>query len=313
MLSIRQLKYLIKIVELGSMNEASKQLFIAQPTLSNTIKSLESYYGISIFKRSTKGVILTDEGVEFLTYARQIVDQVDLLNAKYHNKNQPRRLLSISCQHYAFAVQAFSDLIKHYDQDEYDFSLRETQTNSIFEDLTSFRSEVGILYINDFNKQVLQKKFKDNNLEFVPLFIAKPHIFISKYHPLAQKHSVNLEDLETYPYLSFDQGKNNSFYFSEEILSTVSHKKSIMVSDRATIFNLMMGVNGYTISTGVISKKLNDENIISVPLNIEDEMTIGYLKHKQALLSPLAQEYLKYLKHYISEYGFEILEKNDKK
>ncbi len=305
--SIRQLKYAIKTLEIGSINEASKKLYVSQPSLSNALKSLEDELGITIFKRSAKGVSLTEEGMEFMVYARQIVEQVGLMEAKYQQKKPPRRLLSISCQHYAFAVHAFAELVKNYAEMEYELTLRETETANILQDLSNFRSEIGLLYLNDFNRQVLEKTFKEQQLQFTPLFVASPHVFIGKDNPLAQKSIITLEDLEPYPCLTYEQGDANSFYYSEEILSTRYSAKSIKVSDRATIFNLMVGVNGYTISTGVLSRKLNDNNIIAIPLAVDEKITIGWLKHKQMILSPLAMEYLDYLKHHITEYGFEII------
>ncbi len=305
--SIRQLNYAIKTAELGSISEAAKRLFISQPSLSNALKAIEEELNITIFQRSAKGASLTADGEEFIAYAQQIVAQVELLEAKYKKDKQPRRLFSVSSQHYAFAVHAFSELVKHYVEDEYEFTLRETETHNILEDLHSFRSELGIIYLNDFNQKVLEKVFREKQLIFTPLFYAKPHVFVAKNNPLAKKTRVTLADLEDYPYLSFEQGQTNSFYFSEEILSTRFNKKSIKVSDRATIFNLMIGVNGYTISSGIISRKLNDENIIAIPLAINETITIGWLKHRQSHLSALAKEYLNYLKQHIADYGFEII------
>ncbi|MDP8162856.1 LysR family transcriptional regulator [Pasteurella skyensis] len=305
--TIKQLKYVIKIVELGSISEASKQLFVSQPSLSNALKGVEEELNITIFQRSAKGVTLTDEGVEFLAYARQIIDQVTLMETKYQKSTRSRQHLSVSGQHYAFAVHAFAKLIKNYTEEEYEFTLRETETFNILNDVSTLRSELGIIYINAFNRDVMHKIFKEKHLKFTPLFEAQPHIFTSKHHPLANRDMLTLEDLEPYPYLSFEQGTTNSFYFSEEILSTHFHKKSIKVSDRATIFNLMVGVDGYTISSGVLSRKLNDENIISIPLKVNETMTIGYLKHRQSHLSYLALEYLEYLKQHIRNYGFKIM------
>lgn len=304
--SIKQLKYAIKIVELGSINEASKQLFITQPTLSNSIKELEKELNIQIFRRSIKGVSLTDDGTEFLAYARQIVDQVDLMEMKYKNKTERRQHFSVSGQHYAFAVHAFVELVRHYDENEYEFTLRETETHNILEDVSTFRSEIGVIFLNDFNQQVLEKVFKEKSLEFIPLFEASPHVFIGKNNPLASYQQLTLEDLEDYPYLSYEQGEVNSFYFSEEILSTQFHKKSLKVSDRASMFNLMIGLNGYTVSSGVISRELNDEKIIAIPLKVDSTMTIGWLKNQNSQLSPLAIEYLGYLKSHIEEYGFDV-------
>ena len=304
---IQQLEYLEKIVETGSINEAAKRLFLTQPSLSNAIKELENEMGLQIFQRSSSGISLTAEGREFMTYSKQILDQVNLMNERYKNGQQRKQSFSVSAQHYAFVVHAFVELIKSVNANEYQFTLRETETQNIFNDLAQFKSELGILYTNGFNQKIMQRLFKENNLVFTPLFVAKPHIFVSRYNPLTSKSSVNLSDLEDFPYLSYEQGEVNSFYFSEEILSTLSHKKSIKVSDRATIFNLMVGLNGYTISSGIISSKLNDDKIVAIPLNVDDDITMGWLKHRQVELSPLAERYLTMLKEHIRGYGFKII------
>lgn len=304
---IQQLEYLERIVEAGSINEAAKRLFLTQPSLSNAVKELENEMGIQIFQRSSGGISLTAEGREFMTYSKQILDQVNLMNERYKNGQQRKQSFSVSAQHYAFVVHAFVELIKSVNASEYQFTLRETETQNIFNDLAQFKSELGILYTNGFNQKIMQRLFKENNLVFTPLFVAKPHIFISRYNPLTSKSSVDLSDLEDYPYLSYEQGEVNSFYFSEEILSTLSHKKIIKVSDRATIFNLMVGLNGYTISSGIISSKLNDDKIVAIPLNVDDDITLGWLKHRQVELSPLAERYLTMLKEHIRGYGFKII------
>lgn len=304
---IQQLEYLERIVEAGPINEAAKRLFLTQPSLSNAVKELENEMGIQIFQRSSGGISLTAEGREFMTYSKQILDQVNLMNERYKNGQQRKQSFSVSAQHYAFVVHAFVELIKSVNANEYQFTLRETETQNIFNDLAQFKSELGILYTNGFNQKIMQRLFKENNLVFTPLFVAKPHIFVSRYNPLTSKSSVNLSDLEDFPYLSYEQGEVNSFYFSEEILSTLSHKKSIKVSDRATIFNLMVGLNGYTISSGIISSKLNDDKIVAIPLNVADDITMGWLKHRQVELSPLAEHYLTMLKEHIKGYGFKII------
>lgn len=301
-MTLQQLKYMIEIVNCGSINEAAKKLYITQPSLSNAVKELETEMGIELFKRNSKGITLTIDGAEFLGYARQVVEQAGLLEQRYQNKKPSRKLCSISTQHYAFAVNAFVNLIKNSGAEEYEFTLRETRTYEIIEDVRNLRSEIGILYMNPFNQKVIEKLLRENHLDFHPLFVAKPHIFVNAQNPLAKKESVTLEDLEEYPYLSFEQGEFNSFYFSEEILSTVFHKKSIHVSDRATLFNLLIGLNGYTISTGVVSADLNGDNIISVPLEIEDSISVGWISNHQIQLSNQAEDYIKELKQVIAEY-----------
>ena len=254
---------------------------------------------IVIFNRTNKGISLSKEGEDFLGYARQILEQAAILEDKYKENGGGKKQYCVSTQHYSFAVNAFVDLIKEYGQDEYDFSLRETQTYEIIEDVARLRSEIGILFLNDFNEAVMNKILKSYDLEFHQLYVAKPHVFISRKHPLAGKDRITNEELEEYPYLSFEQGEHNSFYFSEEVFATVERKKNIRVRDRATLFNLLIGLNGYTVCSGVIDKKLNGKDIIAVPLADENDMRIGYITHRKGMLSRLGNTYLEAIKKYL--------------
>ena len=256
---------------------------------------------IVIFNRTNKGISLSREGNDFLGYARQVLEQAAILEDKYKRNHGGKKQFCVSTQHYSFAVNAFVDLVKEYGQDEYDFSLRETQTYEIIEDVVRMKSELGILFMNDFNEKVIGKLLKSHDLEFHLLFTAKPHVFISREHPLARQSVITNKELEQYPYLSFEQGEHNSFYFSEEIFSESERKKNIRVRDRATLFNLLIGLNGYTVCSGVIDEKLNGKDIIAVPLADEDNMHIGYITHRKGILSRLGDSYLKALQAYITE------------
>ncbi len=302
---IQQLEYLEKIAETGSINEAAKRLFISQPSLSQAMKELEREYNTQLFYRSKVGITLTDAGREFMNYARSVLDQVNLLNEHFGHTVR-KQTFSVSAQHYAFVVHAFVELVKEIGGDEYQFTLRETQTQNVLDDIQSFKSEIGVTYLNGFNETVMRRLIAEKDLQFVPLFQAKPHVFVGRDNPLTQKSHLTLEDLADYPYLSYEQGDTNSFYFAEEILSTRQRKKHIQISDRATIFNLMVGLDGYTISSGIISSELNDEKIVAIPLDVDDEMTIGYLHHKKIELSVTALRYLDLLKQHIRHYGFTI-------
>ncbi|MBR9937026.1 LysR family transcriptional regulator [Oscillospiraceae bacterium Marseille-Q3528] len=298
-MTLQQLKYIITVAETGTITEAANRLYITQPSLTNAIHELEKEMHIVIFNRTNKGITLSREGEDFLGYARQVLEQAAILEDKYKNGDGGKKQFCVSTQHYSFAVNAFVDLIKEYGQDAYDFSLRETQTYEIIEDVARMRSEIGILFLNDFNEAVLQKLLKSQDLEFHLLFVAKPHVFISRRHPLAAKEVITNEELQQYPYLSFEQGEHNSFYFSEEIFSAFERKKNIRVRDRATLFNLLIGLNGYTVCSGVIDRKLNGKDIIAVPLADESEMRIGYITHRKGRLSRLGSSYLEALKRYL--------------
>ncbi|MCD3443443.1 LysR family transcriptional regulator [Streptococcus equi subsp. zooepidemicus] len=297
---IQQLQYIIKIVECGSMNEAAKQLFITQPSLSNAVKELEQEMGITIFIRNPKGITLTKDGVEFLSYARQIIEQTALLEDRYKNHNTSRELFSVSSQHYAFVVNAFVSLLKRADMTQYELFLRETRTWEIIDDVKNFRSEIGVLFINDYNRDVLTKLFEENHLTVSALFKTTPHIFISKSNPLANKTSLTIDDLLDFPYLSYDQGIHNSFYFSEEMMAHIPHSKSIVVSDRATLFNLMIGLNGYTVASGILNTNLNGDQIVAIPLNVPDVIEIVFIKHEKANLSKMGERFIDYLLEEIS-------------
>ncbi len=298
-MTLQQLKYIVTVAEIGNITEAARRLFISQPSLTNAIRELEKEMQITIFNRTNKGVVVSNEGDMFLSYARQILEQTALLEEKYLNKKEQRSKFSVSCQHYSFAVNAFVDVIREFGGKQYDFTLRETQTYEIIEDVSRLKSEIGILYTSPKNEEVILKLIKQNDLVFEELFVAKPHVFISSGHPLAAREILSLDDLEEYPYLSFEQGEYNSFYFSEEILSTLDRRKNIKVRDRATLFNLVIGLDGYTVSSGVISKALNGENIIAKKLAVDEYMKIGVIRQKNMPLSRYGTAYIEYLKRHI--------------
>lgn len=302
-MTLQQLKYVICVAEKGTVTEAAKQLFISQPSLTNSIKDLEREMNITIFNRTNKGIVVSKEGEVFLGYARQVLEQAKLLEEKYLGNTGGKQQFCVSTQHYSFAVNAFVDLIKGYGNDEYDFSIRETQTHEIIEDVANMKSEIGILYINDFNETVLKKIIKAHDLTFYELFTAAPHVFVSKKNPLADRSYVTMRDLEPYPYLSFEQGEYNSFYYSEEIFSIVERKRNIRVRDRATLFNLLIGLNGYTICSGVIDEELNGKDIVAVPLFEKGSMCIGYVTHNNVLPSRLGSIYINALKKYTQNIG----------
>ena len=300
-MTLQQLRYVITVAETGVITEAAEKLYISQPSLTNAIHELEKEMNIQIFNRTNKGISISKEGEDFLGYSRQVLEQVSILEDKYKGSAGGKKQFCVSTQHYSFAVNAFVDLIKQYGQDEYDFSLRETQTYEIIEDVAKMKSEIGILFMNSFNEAVINKILKSHDLEFHQLFVAKPHVFISQKHPLADKSVITNQELEPYPYLSFEQGEHNSFYFSEEIFSPLERKKNIRVRDRATLFNLLIGLNGYTVCSGIIDRKLNGNDIIAVPLAEESDMHIGYITHRKGLISRLGNTYLEALKKYTQE------------
>ena len=298
-MKLQQLRYVVKVAECGSITEASRRLFVSQPSITASIRDLENEMGVHIFERTNKGVVVSEEGETFLGYARQVLDQADLLEGKYKGTSEQVPHFSVSCQHYSFAVNAFVDVIREFDAARYDFTLREEQTHEIIEDVAHMKSELGILYLSEHNREVLERMLAANELVFEGLFCAMPHVFVCADHPLADHASVTLEDLEDYPFLSYEQGSYNSFYYSEELTSTFERRKNIRVRDRATLFNLAMGLNGYTVCSGVISHELNGPGIISIPLDVDEYMEIGIITRKNTTLTRYGQAYIDAIRQHI--------------
>lgn len=296
-MTLQQLKYALTIADAGSMNEAAKQLFISQPSLSETMKELETEIGLDIFLRSNRGIVITPEGEEFLGYARQVTEQFGLLQSKYIDKKVKEKF-SVSTQHYTFAVKAFVETVKQIGMEQYEFAVHETTTISVIENVKNFKSEIGVLYENDFNEKVLNKMFKENGLEFVELFSCDTFVYLWSGHPLAKQDVITMEELDEYPCLSFDQGKNNSLYLAEEMKSTYEYRRLIKANDRATLLNLMIGLNAYTLCSGIICEDLNGNDYKAVPLKETEKMRIGYIKRKGAKVSHIGELYIEELKKY---------------
>lgn len=297
-MTLTQLQYAVMIAETKSMNKAANELFVSQPALSEAVRELEAELQTVIFIRTNKGIVLTTEGEEFLSYARQMVELNDLVEERFVNNQTAKKKFSVSMQHYSFAVEAFIRLAKQFSIGEYELAVHETKTYEVIENVRNHRSELGILYMNDFNEKAIRKILGENDLEFHSLYRCGISVYLGKNHPLAQQKKITLEELQEYPCLSFEQGDKNSFYFAEEVLSTLEYKQIIKADDRATMLNLMTGLNGYTLCSGIICQELNGGYYTSVPLDTEDTMTIGYIKRKNMPLSVLGKEYIELLKTY---------------
>ena len=297
-MTLTQLQYAITIAGAGSMNEAARALFVSQPSLSSAMKELEEEIGVRLFLRTNRGIALTPEGEVFIGYARQVVEQYGLMESRYIKKEKVKKKFSVSMQHYTFAVKAFIEMVKQFGMDAYEFSVYETKTYEVIENVRDFKSEIGILYVNAFNGKVLKKLFGEYNLEFHEILQCRIYVYMWKMHPLAERKEVTLDELDEYPCLSFDQGKSNSFYFAEEVLSAYEYKRLIKANDRATLLNLMVGLNGYTLCSGILCEELNGSEYVAVKLKSEEIMSIGYLVRKGVAISPLGQKYLEELTKY---------------
>lgn len=304
-MTLQQLRYVITISETGSLNKAAEILYVSQPSLTEATRELERELGITIFHRSGRGVTLTNDGVEFMTYARQVYHQYESLMDKYGAAGTLKKKFGVSTQHYSFAVKAFVEMVKQFNTAEYEFAIRETKTREVIEDVSTLKSEVGILYLSAFNRNVILKLLRANDLEFHKLIDCSVYVYLWKEHPLTDKTAIRLDDLNEYPCLSFEQGGNSSFYFAEETLSTNEYPRTIKANDRATMLNLMVGLNGYTLCSGIICEELNGSDYAAIPLEIdsdtaESQMEIGYIVKKNQILSKMGNLYIREIEKYLT-------------
>ena len=303
-MTLTQLNYFITIAEVKSINKAAEQLYVSQPSLTSAMQELEKELGITLFYRSGRGVTLTNDGTEFLLYARQLLGQYETILEKYGKNGSLRKKFGVSTQHYSFAVKAFVDMAKEFDMSKYAFAIRETRTAEVIRDVSTMRSEIGILYLSDFNRKSLEKMMKSAGLEFHYLIECQAYVYLWKNHPLAGEDSISFQQLADYPCLAFEQGEDSSFYLAEEILSTNEYPRIIHANDRATMLNLMVGLNGYTLCSGIICEELNGNEFAAVPFRGDEEnqnsrMEIGYIVRKNTILSKMGEIYVEALKRYL--------------
>ena len=305
-MTLQQLKYADAVATCGSISEAARRVFVTQPTLTESIRALEEELRTAIFTRSTRGIAVTREGEEFLASARQILDDAARIQEKYTGKAVRKPQFAVSCQHYAFAVEAFMAVVKECDSAAYDFTLRETVTSEIIDDVARHRSEIGILYLSSRNERVISKLLKNEGLKFEELFVSRPHVFLGKRHPLAKrKGGVTPEELDAYPFISFEQGTENALYFAEEVMPSIDRKKNIRVRDRATMTNLILGLNGFTVASGALSKELNGPDIVAVPLKMDDMIRVGLVVQSDAPLSSAGKTFVSAIRECCAERSYD--------
>lgn len=303
-MTLTQLNYIITIAETKSINKAAEKLYVSQPSLTSAVQELEKELGIMLFNRSGRGVTLTNDGAEFLLYARQLYGQYEVILEKYGENGSRKKKFGVSTQHYSFAVKAFVDMAKQFDMSKYEFAIRETKTAEVISDVSTMKSEIGVLYLSDFNRKSMEKLLRSAGLEFHHLIDCQAYVYLWKHHPLAKEESISFSQLSDYPCLAFEQGDNSSFYLAEEILSTNEYPKIIRANDRATMLNLMVGLNGYTLCSGIICEELNGNEFAAVPFRDDAEnhnsvMDIGYIMRKNTMPGKMGQMYIEALKKYL--------------
>ena len=300
-MTILQCLYVCKIAEYGSFNEAAKQLFVAQSSLSVSVKSLESELNIKIFERSGNGVYLTDAGAEFARYARQIAEQNDFILNRYAADNVRKRLY-ISTQHYDFVADIFGKLLNQTKEQNYRFSLREMKTYDVIRETENAYCDIGIIAIKGNDFSIMERYLGKRGIFFTPILKALPHVYLRKEHPLVKYPRLTPADIKDYPYVSYEQGEHNTSFFTEEIVNTYSDKQ-VEISDRATLMNVLLDTDCYTVGTGIMPSMLNEKRIVSIPFESDDFYIIGYILRTDRNPSELAKNFIQMLSKTAEEFG----------
>lgn len=296
---INQLKYVLEIAASSSMREASTKLYISQPALSASIRELEEELGILIFERTNKGISLTDEGREFLSYAKKTVAQYEILEERYLHKDSDKERFSVSTQHYNFAIKAFTDVIKEMDPAQFIFSIHETKTKEVLEDVRTMKSEVGIVSFSGSNEALMKKLFRDYQLSFTPLMRRETYVYVWHTHPFAGRSEISIEEMQQYPCISFDQSDDSNFYLTEEAMADYSFRKMIKSDDRATSMEIIASLEGYSIGSGMLSgSDAILQGLVAIKLKEEDPLTIGYITRNGSTLSMYGKAYVEKLLQY---------------
>lgn len=306
-MTLLQILYALTIYETGQFSKAADKLFVTQPSLTKAMNELEKELDITIFIRSRKGVLITDEGKEFLIYARQLYAQYELINDRFKHKNNIKKKFSISCQHYYFAVSAFVETIKQFDNSKYEFTIRETKTVDVICDVGNLRSEMGIIFISDFNVKFIEKLLAENDLVFNKLIECRAYAYMSRKNPLADRAYVTFEDLKSYPCISFEQGEDSPYFFSEEILPLNDYTEIVKTNDKLTMLELISELNGFTFYSGIVREETEVSDYISVPFKFRDSdmdivIQIGYIVKKNYSLSEIGKIYLQNVRNYLENY-----------
>lgn len=298
-MNINQLKYVLEVAGSSSMREASTKLYVSQPALSASIHDLEEEIGILIFERTNKGISLTDEGREFLSYAKKAVGQYEILEERYLSRDSDKEHFSVSTQHYNFAIKAFTDVIRKMEPDKFIFSIHETKTKEVLEDVRSLKSEVGIVSFSGSNEALIKKLFRDYQLDFVPLMRRDTYVYVWRSHPFAARDKVSIDEMSDYPCVSFDQSDDDNFYLTEEAMADYAFDKMIRSDDRATTMEIIAELDGYSIGSGMLSgANAILQGLVAIKLKEEDPLTIGYITRKGSAMSAYGRKYVEELMKY---------------
>lgn len=309
-LTLRQIKYAITIYETGQFSKAAEKLYVAQPSLTKAINELEKELDLTLFIRTRKGIVVTEDGEEFISYAKQAYTQYEILTDRFKNKEFRKQKFGVSCQHYSFAVKAFMETIRQFESAKYEFAIRETKTADVIHDVSTMRSELGIIFISDFNEKFISHILAENGLAFQKLIECRPYVFICRDHPLFGREYVTLEDLRQYPCFVFEQGGSDPYYYAEELLPMNEYSRVVKTGDKLTMLSFIAEMNGYTFCSGMIYDKLNGKDFVSLtfmPENRENpDIRIGYIYKNGRPLSEIGRTYLRNVEKYLNEHENQI-------
>ena len=302
-MTLQQMNYIMEIDRCGSMNKAAQSLFVSQSALSSAILEVEKELGITIFRRSNRGIALTEDGRELLNQIAPIVEQNRRLSRYYSQRQDTGRVhLSVSAQRYPFCTKAFVDYLNSLGQHPLQLSLKETDMAAVIADVAAGTSDLGVIFISDRTEHYIIRSLEEKNLVFEPLITLHPHVFMRKGHPLASEASLTMDSLRSYPHVVFTQSESNFNYAEEAVFgSGVDYERMVYVNDRASIYNIMAHTDCVSTGSGVLPRGYADGNLIAIPLRDSCDMRLGYVHQRQHQLSAEEKQFIEILRNTAAE------------
>lgn len=302
-MTLQQMQYLLEIDRCGSINKAAQSLFVSQSALSSAILEVEKELGITVFHRTNRGIRLTEDGRELLGQILPIVEQSRKLSRYYARRRDTERVhLSVSAQRYPFCAKAFVEFMNSLDAQACQLSLKETDMPAVISDVAAGLSELGVLFVSDLTERAITRTLEEKNLVFEPLVTLRPHVFMRTGHPLSAEASLTVEQLRPYPHIVFTQSDSDLNYAEEAVSgSGADFERLVTVSDRASIYNIMVHTDCVSTGSGVLPAGYADERLIAVPLRDSHDMRLGYVRQRLHRMSEPELHFLEILQRVAGE------------
>ena len=295
-MTLKEIGYLLTVAQCASISEAAKQLYVAQPSLTHAIQSVEKEVGFRIFDRGRSGVSVTEQGEELLSDIRTIYEQMAAVQHKYIEKRPDRKTFSVSIQHFSPAGEAAMRLLAQLEEASYIVKFLEGKATDVIADVAAGRSEIGFLHFPDEKEPGILRDLRSEKVEFYSIGRAEPCLLLRRDHPLAAQDTVCLSELAPYPLVSYDYGVEGSVYVSEEGVTMLQAERRVAVSDGLTLVDLLVSTDACAVAMPYLGSLMESCGVVFRPLTGVKSLQLGWIKKADRVLQPLAKRYLQMLR-----------------